>query len=90
VEKINLHKQTREVIYRDLLKTIENVGKLEKILSKLEKQVKHEKTSNIAKSIKIEDLKKKFVSLGYNEAGPKPFQDLIKQKDTEILALKKK
>ena len=45
-DKIQLHKQTRDVIYSDLLHATVNVTKPQSLVDKMEVQLKHEKVVN--------------------------------------------
>ena len=49
-DKIQLHKQTGDVIYFDLLHAIMKVNKLQFLVDKMEVQLKHEKVENKKKS----------------------------------------
>ena len=51
-DKIQLHKQTGDIIYLYLLHAIVRINKLQVLVDKLEVQLKHEKVENKANSIK--------------------------------------
>ena len=50
-EKIQLLKQTSDIIYSDLLQVVMKINKLQILVDKLEVQLKHEKVENKANSI---------------------------------------
>ena len=63
-DKIQLHKQTGDVIYSDLLHAIMKVNKLQVLVDKMEVQLKHEKLENKANLIQIKKLQGDVISLG--------------------------
>ena len=52
-DKIQLHKQTGDVIYSDLLHAIMEINKLQCLVDKIEVQLKHERVENKANLIQI-------------------------------------
>ena len=52
-DKIQLHKQTRDVIYSDLLHATMKFTRLQYLVDKMEIQLKHEKVENKANLIQI-------------------------------------
>ena len=50
-DKIQLHKQTSDIIYLDLLQAMVRINKLQVLIDKLEIQLKHEKVENKANVI---------------------------------------
>ena len=50
-DNIKLHKQTRDVIYSDLLHAIMKINKLQSLVDKMEVQLKHERVENKANLI---------------------------------------
>ena len=55
-DKIQLHKQTGDIIYSDLLHAMMKINKLQVLMDKLEVQLKHEKIENKGNSIQIKKL----------------------------------
>ena len=53
---IHLHKKTGEVIYSDLLKTNQQVSRLQSTKSKIENQLRQEKVENKAYQHQIKNL----------------------------------
>ena len=45
-DKIQLHKQTSDIIYSDLLQAMIRRNKLQRLIDKLEIQLKHERVEN--------------------------------------------
>ena len=52
-DKIQLHKQTSDIIYSYLLQAMMRINKLQILVAKLEVQLKHEKVENKANAIQI-------------------------------------
>ena len=46
IDKIYFHKQTREAIYRDLMKNTASMKKISKLVTKIERQLMHERASH--------------------------------------------
>ena len=67
-DKIQLHKQTGDIIYSNLLHAMVRINKLQVLVDKLEVQLKHEKVENKANSIQIKKLQEDIISSG-NETG---------------------
>ena len=51
LDKIQLHKQTSDIIYSDLLQAMIRINKLQILIDKLEIQLKHERIENKANTI---------------------------------------
>ena len=61
-DKIQLHKQTSDIIYSDLLQAMIRINKLQILIVKLEIQLKHERVENKANTIQIRKLQIDIVS----------------------------
>ena len=61
-DKIQLHKQTSDIIYSDLLQAMIRINKLQILIDKLEIQLKHERIENKANTIQIKKLQTDIVS----------------------------
>ena len=61
-DKIQLHKQTSDIIYSDLLQAMMRVNKLQILVDKLEIQLKHERIENKSNAIQIKKLQEDIVS----------------------------
>lgn len=90
VDKIDLHKQTWQIIYMDLMKTTNKMGKLHTMVSKIERQLKHERAINRDHQTKIEILENTIINLGDVVPDQQSVQKIVKLKDTEIKILKGK
>ena len=55
-DKIQLHKQTGDIIYSDLLHAIMKINKLQSLVDKMEVRLKHERVENKANLIQIKKL----------------------------------
>jgi hypothetical protein len=78
MEKIKWHRQTSDMVSRELIQATVDVGKLQKIISKLIVQLKQEKVINSAKMVRIHNLENKSVSLGTNPKNGEVVKALVK------------
>ena len=62
LDKIQLHKQTSDIIYSDMLQAMVRINKLQILVDKLEIQLKHERIENKANAIQIKKLQADIVS----------------------------
>ena len=79
-DKIQLHKQTRDVIYSDLLHANVKVTKLQSLVDKMEVQLKHEKVENKTNAIQIKKLQADIISLGMKKITPKQSKECWKKR----------
>ena len=63
-DKIQLHKQTSDIIYSELLQAMMRINKLQVLVDKLDVQVKHERVENKANAIQIKKLQTDIISSG--------------------------
>ena len=89
-DKIQLHKQTGDIIYSDLLHAIMKITKLQSLVDKMEVQLKHERVENKANLIQIKKLQGDVVSLGTKPGNMQATKKLLEEKDNTIQVLKKK
>ena len=89
-DKIQLHKQTGDIIYSYLLHAIVRVNKLQFLVDKLEVQLKHEKVENKANSIQIKKIQREIISSGNETSNTQAIKILLKEKDNALQVLKKK
>ena len=68
---------------------IESVNKFQNTVSKLEKQLKDEKTTNKAKLLRIVVLESKVFERGLDPLQPALVHNILREKDKQIQALKK-
>ena len=74
-DKIQLHKQTSDIIYSDLLQAMMRINRLQILVDKLEVQVKHEKIENKANAIQIKKLQADIISSGSEKITPKQSEE---------------
>ena len=89
-DKIQLHKQTRDIIYSDLLHAMMKINKLQALVDKLEVQLKHEKVENKANSIQIKKLQADVISSGDETGNTQAIRRILEEKDNALQVLKKK
>ena len=89
-KKIQLHKQTGDVIYSDLLHATMKITKLQFLLDKMEIQLKHEKVENKANWIQIKKLEGDIIKLGTEPNNMQATKKVLEDKDNTIQMLKKK
>ena len=90
LDKIQLHKQTGDVIYSDFLHAIMKINKLQSLVDKMEVQLKHERVENKANLIQIKKLQGDVVSLGTEPGNIQVTKKILEEKDNTIQVLKKK
>ena len=81
-DKIQLHNQTSDIIYSDLLQAMMRINKLQILVDKLEVQLKHEKVENKANAIQIKKLQANIISLRNERDSPKQSKDYWKKRIT--------
>ena len=89
-DKIQLHKQTSDIIYSDLLQAMMRINKLQILVDKLEVQVKHEKVENKANAIQIKKLQEDIISSGSEKDNTQAIRRMLEEKDNALQVLKKK
>ena len=89
-DKIQLHKQIKDVIYSDLLHATVKVTRLQSLVDKMEIQLKHEKVENKANLIQIKKLQGDIISLGTEPNNVWAMKKFLEEKDNTIQVLKKK
>jgi hypothetical protein len=90
VDKMDLLRQTREMVNRDVIQMTLGMNKLQKVNNQLKEQLRQEKVLTRTKQIRIDDLMKKLLRLRDNSKDEEPMQQIMSSKDNEILILKKK
>ena len=89
-EKIQLHKQTWDIIYSDLLQNIMKINKLQALVDKLEVYLKHKKVENKENSIHIKKLQEDVINSRSELGNAQATRTLLEEKDNTIQVLKKK
>jgi hypothetical protein len=90
LDKMDLHRQTREMLNRDIMIATLGIKKLQAINENIREQLKNEKLANKTKQIRVEELEQWVMDLGDNPQDVAYVQALMKTKDTKIEALKKR
>ena len=89
MDQIELHKQTREMVYSTLADKALLAHKLQNSLHNTSAQFELEKASSLAKDNRIKSLEEIIIDLVHDPKDPKGIQALIKKKEEDIAALKK-
>ena len=89
-KKIQLHKQTRDIIYSDLLQAMMRINKLQILVDKLEIQLKHERVENKANAIQIKKLQADIIISGNERDNTQAVRRMLEEKDNALQVLKKK
>ena len=89
-DKIQFHKQTRDIIYSYLLHAIMKINKLQALVDKMEVQLKHEKVENKANLIQIKKLQSDVIRSGSEPKNAQVTKKILEEKDNTIQELKKK
>ena len=87
---IHLHKQTREVIYNDLLKETLKVSRLQSSKTKIENQLRQERVENKAHLQQIKNLQGYLLTPDSDTNKGEETQKLLAKKENTIQLLKKK
>ena len=90
LDKVYLHKQIGEMVYKDLIQSTASLKKLWVKLEKIQKQLHTQRFRNRARKIKINDLEQMIINLGYNAHDIEPIKSLLRDKYSEIKVLKEK
>ena len=89
-DKIQLHKQTSDIIYSDLLQGMMRINKLQIFVDKLEIQLKHERVENKANTIQIKKLQGDIISSGNERDNTQAVRRMLEEKDNALQVLNKK
>ena len=87
---IHLHKQTREVIYNDLLKATLKVFRLQSTKTNIENQLRQEKVENKAHQQQIKKLQGYLLAANGETNKGEATQKLLAEKESTMQLLKKK
>jgi len=90
IYQIEFHKQAEEMIYSTMTNKSMSVQKLQNSLENITTQFRLEKASSQAKDNLIKSLENLVIENGYNPNDIKVVEKLIKKKNEDIAALKKK
>jgi hypothetical protein len=90
LDKMDLHRQTGEMLNKDVMITTLGIKKLQTINENIRNHLKNEKLSNITKQMRVEEMEEWIMDLGENPQDASSVQALMKTKDIEILELNKR
>ena len=88
MDQIELHKQTREMIYSTLIGKTMMAHRIQNYLDNTTTQLHLEKTSSQDKDNRIKSLEEIIFGLGHDPKDIKAIEALIKKKDEDIAALR--
>jgi len=89
MDQIELHKQTREMVYSTLADKAILAHRLQNSLYNTSAQLELEKGSSLAKDKRSKSLEEIILELGHDPKDPKGTQALIKMKEEDIAALRR-
>jgi hypothetical protein len=86
---MDLHKQTREMVFHILAHASSSAAKLQVSLNNAQTQLKLEKISSFAKDNRIKTLEELVLKIGYDPSNVKAAEEMIKKKNADISSLRK-
>jgi len=89
MDQIELHKQTREMVYSTLADKAMLAHQLQNSLNNTSAQLDLEKESSLAKDNRIKCFEEIIIELGHDPKDAKGIKALIKKKEEDIAALRK-
>lgn len=89
IDQMEMHKQTREMIFYTITNTTMNLSKLQVTLATVQSQPKMEKVSALAKDTRIKTLEDLAIKLGYDLANINVAEELVKKKNLDMATLRK-
>ena len=87
--QMDLHRQTREIVFSTLANASTSTAKLQVSLSNVQTQLKLEKISSFAKDNRIKTLEELVLKIGYDPSNVKAVEEMIKKKNYDIMSLRK-
>jgi hypothetical protein len=88
-DQMDLHRQTREMVFSTLANASTSAAKLQVSLRNVQTQLKLEKISSIAKDNKIKTLEELVLKIGYDPSNVKAVEEMLKNKNVDIESLRK-
>jgi hypothetical protein len=88
-DQMDLHKQTREMVFYTSVHTSASVSKLQVSLKNVQTQLKMEKISSFSKDNRIKTLEELVLKIGYDPLNVKAKEEMIKKKNDDIASLRK-
>ena len=90
MDQIELHKQAGEMVYATLVEKATMAHELKESLKYTNTQLDFERMSSLAKDNRIKSLEEIIIDLGHDPSDPKGVKALMKKKDDDLNALKKR
>lgn len=88
-DQIDLHKETGEPIFSSLTSSAKTVSKLQSSLNNINSSFKIEKISSFSNDNRIKFLEYLIINLGHEPKDIKATEELIKNKEVDMQALRK-
>jgi hypothetical protein len=88
-DQMDLHRQTREMIFSMLENASTTTTKLQVSLNNVQTQLKLEKISSFAKDNRIKTLEELVLKIRYDPSNVKSFEEMLKNKNFDIASLRK-
>jgi hypothetical protein len=86
---MDLHKQTREMVFNTLAHASYFVAKLHVSLNNSQTQLKLEKISSLEKDNRIKTLEELVLKIDYDPSNVKATEEMINKKNADIASLRK-
>jgi hypothetical protein len=90
MDQIELHKQAGEMVYATLVEKATMAHELKESLKNTNTQLDFERMSSQAKDNRIKSLEEIIIDLGHDPSDPTGVKALMKKKDDDLNALKKR
>jgi hypothetical protein len=87
--QMDLHRQTREMVFSTLANASTSTAKLQVSLNNVQTQLKLEKISSFAKDNRIKSLEELVLKIGYDPSNVKAAEEMLKKKNVDIASLRK-
>lgn len=90
IDMVEWHRHTGDMVARRLIQSTANVRKLHTLPTKLDLQLRNERTLNKIKATKVKELEDQVASTTNAKKATNNFKSLMEDKDREIKTLKAK
>lgn len=88
LDQINMHKQTRQMVYSTFTQASITTSKRQLSLNNVQSQLKLDKVSSLSKDNRNKYLEKMVSRAGFDPDNSKSMEKIIKKKNADIVALK--
>lgn len=89
IDQMEMHKQTREMVFSIITNTAMSLSKMQVTLANVQSQLKMEKVSALSKDTRIKTLEDLVIKVGYDPANINAANELVKKKNLDIATLRK-